>query len=231
MAAAIGHFQDQGVDGMVINAPTHESLEAALQARSETPCVLITSGRVSQPGATAVTFDQEAGARAAMAHLIEYGHSAIAHLAGPLSEFEAQGRMSAWAESLALAGFPPGALAVGAWRADVGYQEAMRLLSEPNRPTAFFCGNDQMATGALRAAHELGLRVPKDLSVVGFDNMPTTDQLIPPLTTVSQDYALFGEAALEALIRLIGEEPASPHLVQPRLVVRASAGPVPVPQK
>ncbi|MDR1799119.1 MAG: LacI family transcriptional regulator [Bifidobacteriaceae bacterium] len=223
--AAINHFRDQGVDAMVVMAPTKESLKATLAGIDETPCVVVTSGRVDQPGAVALNFDQEAGAKMAMAHLLDHGHRSIAHLAGPLDEFDAQIRMAVWRKSLAKAGLPEGPLGVGNWLADLGYSEARRILEAPDRPTAIFGGSDQMALGALRAAFDLGIKVPQDLSVIGFDDMPGSGQLIPPLTTVRQDLTLMGETTLGALTGLIEGEAVTVAQVKPSLVVRASVAP------
>ena len=222
MAVAIEHFRNQGVDGLVVIAPTRESLQASMRASSQLPLVAVTSGPVSEPGGLSVAIDQQAGARAAVGHLLDLGHTGIAHLAGPLVEFEAQARMTGWAECLAEVDAPPGPLAIGNWHANQGYSEAKRLLEGPHLPTAVFSANDLMAIGVLRAAHDLGLRVPDDLSVVGFDNMPGTDQLVPPLTTVLQDFDRLGEATVTALISLIGGDEAPQRLIKPELVVRAS---------
>jgi len=222
MAGAIDHFRGQGVEGLAVIAPTGESLEATIRATSKIPLVAVTSGRVGQAGMATVAIDQVTGAHAAVTHLIDLGHTNIAHLAGPLDEFEAQARMTTWADTLDQTGHPPGPLAVGAWQADPGYAEACRLLDQPNRPTAIFAANDQMAVGVLRAAHQLGLAVPTDLSVVGFDNQPGSSQLIPPLTTVHQDFTLLGEATIEALTCLIEGQPVTGELIQPQLIVRSS---------
>jgi len=222
MADAIEHFRGQGVDGLVVIAPTRESLQACMRVASKLPLVAVTSGSVSEPSAVSVAIDQVAGAKAAVGHLLELGHTAIAHLAGPLEEFEAQARMAAWAECLAEVGAPPGPLAIGNWQSVPGYEQATRLLSGEHRPTAVFSANDLMALGVLRAAHDLGLRVPEDLSVVGFDNMPGSDQLIPPLTTVRQDFALLGEATVKALIDVTAGQETVDRQIEPTLVTRAS---------
>jgi DNA-binding LacI/PurR family transcriptional regulator len=113
----------------------------------------------------------------------------------------------------------------GDWSASSGYQLGSQLAAEPGL-TAIFCGNDTMALGVARALAERGLRVPADVSVVGFDDVPEAGFYLPPLTTVRQDFAELGRQALRTLVdRMFGTIPAGPRVVRvaPELIVRASA--------
>jgi len=119
---------------------------------------------------------------------------------------------------------PPSPLA-GDWSARAGYDLGRRLSTNP-AVTAIFVANDQMALGVLRAMHEHGRRVPQDVSVVGFDDIPEAPFFLPPLTTVRQDFDEVGSRSVRLLLRMIDgdESPVSPPRVEPELMVRESTG-------
>jgi DNA-binding LacI/PurR family transcriptional regulator len=219
---AISHFIDQGVDGVVAIAQTDESLRGAVEAAGDCPLLLITSGD-APAGNLVVDLDQRGGARQAMTLLLGLGHRRIAHVAGPPNDLHARARLTEWRACLERAGLPPGPLVQGDWSSQSGYQAALELLVGPDLPTAVFAGNDHMAIGLLRGFHDAGVAVPGRVSVVGFDDIDTSDCAIPPLTTIRQDHDALGRAGLGLLIDLIeGRQPAS-ALVPAELVVRASA--------
>jgi DNA-binding LacI/PurR family transcriptional regulator len=128
--------------------------------------------------------------------------------------------------ALLAAGLPitPELVCEANFRIDDGYRAAQQLLSRPNRPTAIFAQNDNMAVGTLRAAQELGLRVPADLSLVGFDDVELASVVSPPLTTVSQPLQEIGRLAVTVLFRQLAGQPLDATRVElsTRLVVRAS---------
>jgi DNA-binding LacI/PurR family transcriptional regulator len=134
-----------------------------------------------------VTVDQVAGAAAATRHLLELGHRTVWHVAGPADWLEARQRVDGWMAALEAAGAAPPPLVAGDWSASSGYEIGKRLASVRD-VTAVFAANDQMALGILRAMHEAGRDVPRDLSVVGFDDIPEAQFFTPPLTTVHQDF-------------------------------------------
>ncbi|WP_327344555.1 LacI family DNA-binding transcriptional regulator [Streptomyces europaeiscabiei] len=185
---------------------------------------------------TVVDTDQAGGARDAVRHLLELGHGTVWHLAGPEDSFAAQRRANAWRATLDEAGVrevPP--LVRGDWSAESGYRAGLRIAEQADC-TAVFVANDQMALGLLRALNERGRRVPEDVSVVGFDDIPEAASFLPPLTTVHQDFAEVGRLCVEGVLSKMreggdeGADGAQEHgttLVPTRLVRRRSTAPAP----
>ncbi|MDR1824500.1 MAG: LacI family DNA-binding transcriptional regulator [Bifidobacteriaceae bacterium] len=225
---AIGHFLDQGVDGLAVVAQTEPVLRAAQQAAGACPTVLVTSGPVEPTDATTraglvrIDIDQAMGVGLVVSHLAQLGHRQIAHLAGPTGNLHAQARLEAWRRHVSTAGLTLGPLLQGDWSAASGYALGLTWANAAQPPTAVFAANDTMAQGLLRALHEEGWEVPRDVSVVGFDDSPGTDQTIPPLTTVRQDLEALGKACVEALVGLMEGFPQAGVLLPPGLVVRDS---------
>ena len=164
---------------------------------------------------------QVAGAELGTQHLLALGHREILHLAGPQSWTEARARLQGWQNAMYAAGLRPSLPVVGDWSARSGF-EAGREIAARDDVTAVFCANDQMALGLLRALSEAGRSVPGEVSVVGFDDIPEAAYLIPPLTTVRQDFGAVGRRAIEILQAAIAGEPSPDRLISPELVVRAS---------
>jgi DNA-binding LacI/PurR family transcriptional regulator len=178
-----------------------------------------------------VSVDTAAGAQAAVAHLAALGHRRIGIIGGPFSRGVAVGRLRGYEQGLAAAGLPhDGALVrEGALDEESGQREALALLGLPEPPTALFCVNDRMAFGALAAAAGGGRRVPGDLSVVGFDDVPLAALIQPALTTVRQPAAELGRLAAELLLERITHPdcPRRRHVLPCDLVIRYSSGPPP----
>lgn len=175
-----------------------------------------------------VDTDQADGARQAVRHLLDLGHETVWHVAGPQDSFAAARRADAWSAALAAAGRPVPPALVGDWTSASGHEAGRRLADEPGC-TAVFSANDQMALGVLRALREAGRRVPEDVSVVGFDDLPDVGDYSPPLTTVHQDFAEVGRRCVQLALRQVDEGAAPPGttFVPTRLVVRASTAPPP----
>jgi DNA-binding LacI/PurR family transcriptional regulator len=175
-----------------------------------------------------VVVDQMAGARAATKHLLELGHSTVWHISGPSDWLEAQDRVRGWRSTLEAAGAAPPPVLVGDWSARSGYELGQRLSATPG-VTALFAANDQMALGVLRSLNEAGRRVPDEISIVGFDDIPEAAYFTPPLTTVRQDFNEMGRLSLHVLLEQIeGGAAAAPRTtVAPALIVRSSTGPPP----
>jgi LacI family transcriptional regulator len=167
------------------------------------------------------------GARLATEHLIALGHRRIGVITGPEAWNATVDRLAGFRTALANAGLPdpsPDLVREGDFQEAGGYQAAQSLLNRPDRPTAIFGFNDNMAVGALRAARERGLVVPRDLSVVGFDDAHIARLISPPLTTVRQPLREMGRVAASVLSRLLNHEALDATRVElsNRLVVRDS---------
>ncbi|MBD3940459.1 LacI family DNA-binding transcriptional regulator [Microbacterium sp. NEAU-LLC] len=208
-----------GVDALCVIAPRASSLDLLRKQTTGLPTIVV---KAEQDAAWhTVAVDQRAGATLAVNHLIERGHRSILHLAGPLDWYDARERDGGWRDALALAGLPIGPVIAGDWTSDCGYEFGRGFT--PGDVTAIFAANDQMALGLVHGLSERGLRVPQDVSVVGFDDLPDARHFLPPLTTVRQDFASLGELALDQIIAAIeGEEGIQHHMIEPQLVVRSS---------
>jgi LacI family transcriptional regulator len=172
--------------------------------------------------------DNREGARLAVRHLHELGHERIATITGALATPPGADRLEGYLGELAALGREPREdyVVEGDFYDESGYHGTRRLLELDEPPTAIFAASDLMAAGALRAGYELGVRVPEDLAIVGFDDIGLASLIQPQLTTVRQDMHALGEAAANGLARMI-DDPDSPparELVPTRLVVRASSG-------
>ncbi|WP_431220066.1 LacI family DNA-binding transcriptional regulator [Leifsonia xyli] len=224
ISEALDAFAAQGVDGVVVIAPQQRAHEALQHVAIRVPFVSLHwkdagDGRVA-------AFDQEGGARLATRHLIELGHTRILHLAGPQDWNEAEDRMNGFLAELNDHDLPVTAPMLGDWTADRGYEVGLKILGHPDF-TAIFASNDQMALGLMHAAAHLGLSVPGDLSIVGFDDIPEAKHFAPPLTTVRQDFGRLGAQAIDVLLAQIeGEEaPLPAEYPVPQLLVRQSTAP------
>jgi DNA-binding LacI/PurR family transcriptional regulator len=179
-------------------------------------------------GVPTVRLDDENGAYQATRHLASLGHEHIAMITGPANEDCVQCRNEGYARALQEAGLTPlpDGISVGDWSATSGYQAMQRWLNSGTSFSALFAQNDRMAVGAIKAVREHGLRVPQDLAVVGFDDMPLASYFDPPLTTIHQDVFELGHQGARVLIEMIETPSHSPkHIVIPaRLIVRESCG-------
>src|SRR5690606_24496023 len=168
-------------------------------------------------------------------HLVDLGHRRIAAISGPQRMLCSRARVDGYRAALETAGLPVDLdlLRTGDFHHDAGYRLGKELLSLPDRPTAVFAGNDLQALGLYEAARELGLRIPEDLSVVGFDDLPVARWVGPPLTTVRQPLTEMAEAAARLVLDLgrADEAPAATRVeLATSLVVRSStASPAPAP--
>ncbi len=209
----------QGVDALCVIAPRASSLDLLRQQSTGLPTLVVKEEPDAEMHTASV--DQRAGATAAVRHLIELGHRKILHVAGPPDWFDAKARTEAWRAALEDAGLVVTEPLIGDWSSDSGYAFGQSL--DPEDATAVFVANDQMALGLLHGLAERGIRVPEDISVVGFDDVPDARHYRPPLTTVRQDFALLGKVVIGELLAAIeGAETGSRELIQPVLQLRAS---------
>ncbi|WP_026874199.1 LacI family DNA-binding transcriptional regulator [Jiangella gansuensis] len=224
---ALDYLTAQAVDGMIAIAPQVEAAAAVSRLPSHVPVVAVEGG---EAGATpVVAVDQVAGAELATQHLLDLGHRTVWHVAGPADWLEADGRAKGWRATLERAGVAAPQLIRGDWSPLSGY-EAGRAIAADRDATAVFVGNDQMALGLLRAFAEAGIRVPGDISVVGFDDIPEAEFFGPPLTTVRQDFAEVGRKSIGLVLQLIesgsnGRDHPQRIVVPPTLVTRQSTAP------
>lgn len=187
----------------------------------------------THPGLSVVKVDNRYGALQATRHLIEQGRKKIGIITGPLAWWEARERFSGWQEALQQAGLNPSPSLVfksDDWSAVNGEQGMRALFSQEPELDAVFACNDQMALGALGTIHALGLSVPKNIAVVGFDNTPESAFFWPPLTTVYQQLIDVGCVAVKHLHQMIldrrmngGAGEALTTMIKPELIIRASS--------
>ncbi|NRQ33034.1 LacI family DNA-binding transcriptional regulator [Nonomuraea sp. NN258] len=221
---AVGYLTEQGVDGVVVVAPQRSAARALESLPSGTPVVAVEGTHTADM--SVVSIDQVAGARLATEHLLGLGHETVWHVGGPLDWLETEGRIEGWRGVLEAAGRPVPDPLPGDWSPRSGYEAGKTLAAMPG-VTAVFVANDQMALGVLRALSEQGVRVPEQISIVGFDDIPESEFFSPPLTTVRQDFAALGRQCIQVLLRQLEAGPAAQeHLVvPPGFVVRSSTAP------
>ncbi|MCW5954056.1 MAG: substrate-binding domain-containing protein, partial [Propionibacteriaceae bacterium] len=219
-SAGIEHLLAHGVEGVCVIAPRLASLASVHAAGEDLPIVVVASE--AEPGRPTVAVDQRTGARLAVEYLVGLGHREILHLAGPLDWLDARARESEWRAVLSEHGLPIREPVEGDWTADTGYRYGSQS-EEVLGATAIFTSNDQIALGLLHGLHDRGIRVPEDISVVGFDDIPESAHFVPPLTTVSQDFRALGRLSVELLLEgLRGATADRSELIAPELVVRQS---------
>ncbi|MHC8609281.1 LacI family DNA-binding transcriptional regulator [Paenarthrobacter ureafaciens] len=224
---AVAHFMDQSVDGIVVTVPHPGTFDVLKDITTQVPLVAV--GAAGDEQLTGAAVDQQEGARLVVEHLVSLGHRKIGHLSGPAGWIDAAARIEGWRDAVAAAGLDPAPLIEGDWTAECGYRQGLEIAAERSI-TALFVANDQMALGVLRAFHEAGVRVPEDISVVGFDDQPEAAYFIPPLTTVAQDFEELGQRCISLLLdRLETGQPGAPVTVSPRLVVRNTTSTPPPP--
>ncbi|MGP8205602.1 MAG: LacI family DNA-binding transcriptional regulator [Acidimicrobiales bacterium] len=216
-------------DGVLIILPEESTEELVRLQSGSCPFVVVDPLLRLDPWVPCVSAAHRSGADQAMQHLLALGHQRIAAITGPPGWVATEDRRSGYRAALSGAGIErdpvlevdadfelgPGAVAAG------------RLLELPEPPTAIFAFNDSIALGAMRAARERGVRVPEDLSIVGFDDLKYATVVAPALTTVRQPLAEMGRAAVSLLLRLLGPRRPGPLQIElpTRLVVRESTGP------
>lgn len=219
---------ERRVDGLIV-ASSRTTDEYARQLRSEDVPVVCINGPLGQ-FPHAVQIDQRQGARLAVDHLAELGHRRIAHITGPTGVPTRAERLAAFRAALRDRGiaYDPSLVATNVSTIDQSRSASAQLLALADPPTAIFAYNDRLAVGSYQAIRAAGLVIGRDVSVVGFDDIPMTEWLDPPLTSVRQPRRDMGRTAVDILLKALRREPA-PDLVvvQPTLVVRGSTGRAP----
>ncbi|SEC54657.1 DNA-binding transcriptional regulator, LacI/PurR family [Streptomyces sp. 3213] len=234
MAGAVDSLLDQGVDGIVISEPIEEEGipgdDASAAPRLNVPVLVLGApSPVSAPLVLTAGDGADLMARTATEHLLELGHVTVHHLAGPQRWYAARDRLDGWRATLTAHGRTVPPPVEGDWSAASGYR-AGRQLAEDGGVTAVFAANDDMAIGLIRALTEAGLRVPEDVSVVGFDDIPVAAYVTPPLTTVRQPFDAVAQEGLKRLVHAIENPNAAPLPSSPPpvdLIIRTSTAPPP----
>ena len=233
MKICVRRMLQRRVDGVAIMTSEMDDHLIEDFSRRNIPLVFLDTGTPS-PGVSCVRIDYSAGIDAAVNHLIELGHHRIAFISGPMSLASACMRYKAFMDSTARDHLDnsPNLIQEGNHRVDGGHDAMQRILASGAKPTAVLASNDLTAIGAMGAIAEAGLRIPEDISVVGYDDIQLSAFTLPPLSTVSLPRVEIANAAFQALLHakqseklrpIIGEE----HMVLPMFVTRKSTGPAP----
>ncbi|MEU0742241.1 LacI family DNA-binding transcriptional regulator [Streptomyces sp. NPDC006134] len=222
---ALSRLAEQGAEGVVLSVPLIHVSPRIEQLTRSVPTVTVDGSRT--PATEVVAVDQRLAARLATRHLIELGHRNVWHVAGPREWLDASSRCDGWRATLEAAGLAVPPVLEGDWTPASGYRNGLVLGRIPDA-TAVFVASDEMAFGVIRALHELGRRVPRDVSVVGVDDIALAEYCSPSLTTVAQPFTEMGALAVSRLLRHIADPGAAPEpvSVEPSLIVRASTAPV-----
>jgi LacI family transcriptional regulator len=216
-------LMEKRVDGLIVMAAGDGDDLPALLSRLTVPLVQV-DREWSANGCDIVTVDHELGGYIATRHLIELGHRHIACIAGTAHLAPSKQRTDGWRRALAEAGLPEGEIVCGNFTSQGGREAMGKLLQQDHRPTAVFASNDLMAIGALCAAHEHGLRIPEQISVIGLDDIELSAYMSPPLTTVAQPIQRMGELAVDMMFERLNKLRDEPKkiLLKPELRLRAS---------
>jgi LacI family transcriptional regulator len=219
-----------GIIGLTLTAP-----DALIEAASNAslPFVVVDPVDTHHPSLVSVGSSNWAGARTAAEHLIELGHRRIAWIGGPEASDAARDRLYGYQAALDAAGISidPALIRSDLFSVATGAEHARALLTSDEPPTAIMAADDEIAVGVLATAHELGIRVPDDLSVTGFDDTPQAAWTTPPLTTVHQHLEGMGAMAVQTMLVMTeGRRPSSRHVeLATSLTVRESTAPAPSP--
>ena len=225
MRLALDHLIADAVDGIVIIAPIEAAIHAIEGMSTVVPLVVFEPG--AHEGTSNVGTDEATGAAVATRYLLELGHHTVHHVSGPAGWLGATAREGGWKGELEAARRPIPQPIVGDWTTLSGYAAGLVIADDPTA-TAVFVANDQMALGLIKALEECDIRVPEDLSVIGFDDIPECRYFIPALSTMSVDFERVGRLAVDSVLSMIGllDDRMVRHVV-PELVLRSSTAPPP----
>ncbi|MDR2975520.1 MAG: LacI family DNA-binding transcriptional regulator [Propionibacteriaceae bacterium] len=218
----VDDFLRHGVEGIIVVAPRVPTAQISRLGKLPVPAVILAPGEINREGFTVFSEDQELGARLATEHLIGLGHRRIMHLAGSQEWLDGQVRLRGWRAALDAASLSALPVRYGDWTGVSAYVIGQALVESGALPDAVFVASDLMALAFIRALYEAGVRVPDDISIVGFDDNEFADQMFPPLTTVRQSFDLVGRRCMEILLGLIKGEEVDTTPATPQLIVRSS---------
>ncbi len=225
---AINELLAQRVDGILVNVPLKPKRSQKITEQcADTPVLFLDVD--PQSAAFSVLFDPKIGAIQGANHLITLGHQQIVLICGPKEAISAQLRHQGWLQALNNASLTPQAVYYGEWSALSGYQATQKLIASNAPFSAILVANDQMALGALRALHEINVDIPREVSVIGYDDTADSAYFQPPLTTIRQNFRLLGEECVSRLIVRLHHtiEPPSHSLsLATELIIRQTTAPV-----
>ncbi len=220
--------ESRRVDGVVLTPPFSDDVELIRQlVATHVPLVCISPGHDAQRVATGVGIDDEVAGYEMTRYLLSLGHRSFGFIKGLPGHLSAEERFQGFQRALREAGIPDEA--VRQVRGNFTFKSGVEMMPQvvpqgltgPNRPTALICANDDMAVGAIFSAHKMGLSLPEDLSIVGFDDTPVSEIIWPPLTTVHQPLKAIGARAIEMVIERINGDPALRTMALPSFEVIA----------
>lgn len=221
-ARCIEVLRSRRVDGLIVL--TGRLADSALRAAARTVPVVVTGRTLKAPNLLSMDFDNREGARQATQHLLDLGHRRIVFIGGDPQHPDAIERQEGYRAALAAAGLKadPALMLGGDFSEHSGLLAVERLLASGTPFSAVFTANDQMAYGAALALHRRGLQVPRDIALVGFDDVAGSTYMVPPLTTVHNPIQEIGQLAARAMLALLAGERPVVDVPAPRLVVRES---------
>ncbi len=224
--ASVQRMLEQRVSGVAVMTSEMDAALAERLAAREIGVVFLDVGKVG-PYVSNIAVNYEKGIRAGVEHLLELGHRRIAYISGPQRLKSAQRRLLAFTKTMRKHESEP-FIFEGDFKATGGQQAVAAMLQQKQRPTAIVAANDLMAMGAMRELRKAGLRVPEDVSVVGFDDILFAELADPPLTTVALPREEIGRAAVEALLHTVTNDSKAgrEYKITPKLIVRESTGPI-----
>lgn len=216
----IEHLKQLDIDGIITVALPLEIVKTI--ARAIPTAVLVVVDTEPTNNLDVVNIDNFEGGLVATQKLIELGHKEILHIAGLKSSYEAGRRRLGYEKAMAVAKLKPW-VAQGNWSIDSGYEVGLSICKGKKLPTAIFCANDHQSLGLLKALTQKGIQVPRDVSVVGFDDIPEAEFFVTSLTTVKQDFNELGKVAVNRLLAQLRERGSKETvLIKPTLIERDS---------
>lgn len=220
-------MENEEVAGLII-APTSENVDRVAELAASGLPIVVIDRRLSNAQVDMVLADNHAGAQLAVEHLIKLGHRRIGHIGGRMRLTSGRERYEGYLQAMEKHHLPieEDWVRFGDHRDESGYQRALELLDEEDSPTAWFIANNMMTLGALNAIHERGKRIPDDIAIVGFDDIPWAISLNPPLTVVAQPTVEIGYRAANMLLERIEQPDLEPRteILETKIIIRASCG-------